>query len=205
MSTSLTAYIVVSFFTVLSPGPAVLYTITNTLNFGVKRAFIGYLGVAVGILVVAAAATLVVLGLATLSPLVLTGMNIAGGCFFLHLAIKNWRSASSIQAGDLDDDRSHSNVFFHGLMISLMNPKALVFFLSVFPLFVAAADAKIQQCVVLSLLFFMNVMFVHSGYCLAFKTIGKKVPSQHVGRYTSRLSALIFLTFSLLIFNQTLS
>lgn len=54
-------YLLLAIGTVLTPGPAVIYTIGNTLTRGSRHAIAGFCGVATGILLVAAMASLVVI------------------------------------------------------------------------------------------------------------------------------------------------
>lgn len=54
-------YLLLALGTVLSPGPAVIYTIGNTLTRGSRHAIAGFVGVAVGILMVATLASLAVI------------------------------------------------------------------------------------------------------------------------------------------------
>ncbi|MFN7668715.1 MAG: hypothetical protein ACK5OT_09370, partial [Burkholderiales bacterium] len=47
-------FLLMAFVTVLSPGPGVVMTLTNSLRYGLRGTFGGILGIAVGAFVVAA-------------------------------------------------------------------------------------------------------------------------------------------------------
>src|SRR5688572_23458725 len=78
--------------TVLSPGPGVVMTLTNSLRYGMKGTFGGILGIAFGALVVAAiSATSLGMLLAT-SSVAFTVLKFIGAAYLVYLGIKLWRA-----------------------------------------------------------------------------------------------------------------
>lgn len=78
--------------TVLTPGPGVVMTLTNTLRYGLRRAAGGILGIAAGTLLVA---TLSATGLGILlatSAVAFTLMKLLGAAYLIYLGLRLWHS-----------------------------------------------------------------------------------------------------------------
>ncbi len=143
--TDLTTYIIGTIFIILLPGPNSLYVLSVAAKRGVRAGYQGAAAVVVGdtVLMVLAAA-----GVGTLLaayPGVFTVIKYAGGAYLAWVgvqlirgAIKNWRYGSVSIADDAGQtDAAHP--FKRALVISLLNPKAMLFFVSFFIQFVDPA------------------------------------------------------------------
>lgn len=124
------AYAVVVFI----PGPGLAYFVGQVLGHGMKAAPAQALGIYVGDMVWY---TLAATGLAALASVyagLFTAMKWLGAAYLLWLAFNMWRQ----EAHELDaqEDRgplSHRSLFIGSLMVTLSNPKAIVFYLAVLP------------------------------------------------------------------------
>ena len=128
--------------TILSPGPGVLLTLTNSIRYGFFGAIGGIVGIAFGTFIVAGlSATSVGVILAT-SAMAFTVMKYIGAAYLIYLGIKLWRSPVT----KLDTSgRTAGNIkvqFLEGLTIQLTNPKAVFFFMSIFPQFVDFSSSQ---------------------------------------------------------------
>jgi leucine efflux protein len=143
--TDLTTYIIGTIFIILLPGPNSLYVLSVAAKRGVRAGYQGAAAVVVGdtVLMVLAAA-----GVGTLLaayPGVFTIIKYAGGAYLawvgiqlIYGAIKNWRYGSASIADEaVQTDAAHP--FKRALVISLLNPKAMLFFVSFFIQFVDPA------------------------------------------------------------------
>jgi leucine efflux protein len=143
--TDLTTYIIGTIFIILLPGPNSLYVLSVAAKRGVRAGYQGATAVVVGdtVLMVLAAA-----GVGTLLaayPGVFTIIKYAGGAYLawvgiqlLRGAIKNWQHGS-VSAMDETAQSDAANPFKRALVISLLNPKAMLFFVSFFIQFVDPA------------------------------------------------------------------
>ncbi len=84
-------YLLLAIGTVLSPGPAVIYTIGNTLTRGTRHAIAGFCGVAVGILLVASLASLAVLWFTRWLAAGQQILTLGGALYLLYLGLNSWR------------------------------------------------------------------------------------------------------------------
>lgn len=143
--TDLTTYIIGTIFIILLPGPNSLYVLSVAAKRGVRAGYQGAAAVVVGdtVLMVLAAA-----GIGTLLaayPGVFTVIKYAGGAYLawvgvqlIYGAIKNWQHGS-VSAADETSQTDAATPFKRALVISLLNPKAMLFFVSFFIQFVDPA------------------------------------------------------------------
>ena len=71
-------YILIASLTIASPGPGVLLTLTNTLNYNLRNAMAGIIGVAVGmgvISIIAASSVGVIITTSQLTLLIVKGLG----------------------------------------------------------------------------------------------------------------------------------
>lgn len=141
--TDIVTYIIGTILIILLPGPNSLYVMSIATRYGVKTGYIGALGVFFGdcILIL-----FTVLGAATLLhnfPWVFIVLKIVGALYLSYLGIrlliagfKTWTiKPSSIQKTESETTESF-HPFRTALTVSLLNPKAILFYLSFFVQFV---------------------------------------------------------------------
>lgn len=197
----LISFVLVSFLTVLSPGPAVLFTINNVFKANSHDVLKGILGVATGILIVGFFATLLIMFTTEVIDGAFKILNLAGAFYFLYLA------ANNLKAFKYKNSLSHQHrkVFSQGLVISLLNPKALAFFLFIFPTYMQENYISAGIATLLTSIFALNVLLVHCFYGLSFNYLTKTIGIDKFANYFNRLSAFTFFIFALFMFNQFLT
>jgi threonine/homoserine/homoserine lactone efflux protein len=124
----------------LSPGPDMLFIISQSASHGQRAGFAATLGIATGIFV---HTCLVSLGLAALlveSELAFKIIQYAGAGYLLYLGAKSILSKTSPIAIKIQQAKGRSysfkKIYMQGLMVNLLNPKVILFFLAFLPLFV---------------------------------------------------------------------
>lgn len=157
-------FLFIAFLTVLSPGPGVVLTLSNAIRFGVKGALGGILGIASGTFIVAgvAASSLGVL-LAT-SSVMFSVVKYLGAAYLIYLGIRLWRSSGIKLDTSAMSPKSHRIKFLEGLTLQLTNPKAVFFFLSIFPQSVDAKQAFVPQFALLVATYSCLVIVIHLCY-----------------------------------------
>ncbi|GHD74435.1 leucine efflux protein LeuE [Vogesella fluminis] len=144
--TDLTTYILGTIFIVLLPGPNSMYVLSVAAQRGVRAGFAGACGVFVGDFVLMTLAATGAAGLLQANPALFAIVKYAGGAYLAWLGIAMLRGAwagwqqrrqgqAAVAAPVLDSNRP----FSRALLISLMNPKAILFFVSFFVQFVDPA------------------------------------------------------------------
>ncbi|WP_323847359.1 LysE family translocator [Microbulbifer magnicolonia] len=129
---------------VLTPGPNMIYLVSRSVCQGRRDGFISLLGVIAGFLVhiLAAAAGLTALLLAV--PLAYELLKWAGAAYLLWLAWQALRpgASSPFDPVPLPPD-TPLRLFAMGFLTNLLNPKAALFYLSIFPQFIEPARGAV--------------------------------------------------------------
>ena len=119
---------------VAAPGPGIAAIIARGLAHGLKGApaFIG--GFVVGDLVWFAIAATGLAALARTAATLFVAIKWAGVAYLLYLAYKLWTAPAARVEVDTEGRRQHGwNAFLASLMLTLANPKAILFFLALLP------------------------------------------------------------------------
>lgn len=140
--TDLTTFVVGTIFIVLLPGPNSLYVMTVASRRGVAAGARGAAGIFVGDLILMTLAATGVASLFQANPLLFVGLKYAGAAYLVFLGINLLRAAVSRWRGTEDDKAVQPAIkpgrpFQVALAISLMNPKAILFYVSFFIQFVS--------------------------------------------------------------------
>lgn len=141
----LTACIVISF----TPGAGAIYTMSNALSQGWRRAVWGVIGLQIALIIhvviVAAGVGLIV----ARSPVLFTTIRYAGAAYLVYLGIrliiaKPAPPAASDDPVEVLRDTRWSMVR-RGIWVNLLNPKAIVFFLAFVPQFIRVDHPLLPQ------------------------------------------------------------
>lgn len=162
-------FVSVALFVTFTPGPAVLMAISNSLSVGPRRAMVGSLGNAVGLLAVSAATTAGLGVLLSTSARAFLVVKLLGACYLIWLGIKQWRQGermASLSEGDAAATAGLTRraLFLRGIMVALTNPKAILFFSALFPQFMNHADTALRDFVVLTVTFSACAVLAHGFY-----------------------------------------
>lgn len=189
-------FLMMATITVLTPGPGVVMTLTNTLRYGLRRTIGGILGIAAGALVVAGlSATGLGILLAT-SATAFTAMKLLGAAYLLYLGIRLWRSPAFQFTARASGNARFARVFAEGLSLQLTNPKAIFFFLSVLPQFIDAHVSFASQFSILVLTYSGLVVVIHCLYGLLAQRAETWLTSERGGKIISKTGAITFMLFS---------
>lgn len=151
-------YCSVALVATLSPGPAILLVITQSLQYGPVRSMLAVAGNLTGLFLLS---TCSVLGLSTLiaySSLAFTLVKMSGAAYLVYLGINLWRKGLSISLDNVQAiQHGHwLRLYTQGLLVAITNPKALVFTMALFPQFIVVSEPLLSQFVVMvvTLMFF---------------------------------------------------
>lgn len=131
------AFVVATMILISLPGPSVLLTVAHSISFGWQRAIATVAGETVG---VAVQLIIAAIGLASLLQAVAGAfewLRWAGAAYLLYLGIKQWRGASAPLAFDAPS-ASGARLFVQGLVVTIPNPKSLIFIAAFLPQFIDA-------------------------------------------------------------------
>lgn len=188
-------YVGVALATVLLPGPAVMLTINNSIQRGSLKSLAGILGIALAILVIAYI-SVSSLGIVLASSVVaFTTVKIIGAIYLIFLGIKPWRTKSENSFQNKIQNRSFLKCFLEGFLVSISNPKAVIFFISIFPQFINLSEDYNSQVILLAATFSAIVIAVHTIYALFSSFAKSKLSSLNGGKTLNKVSGGVFIGF----------
>lgn len=158
----------------ITPGPNMVAVVTASLTRGRRAGLFTGLGLSAGATVWACLAMLGVAALFELFPNAVLALRLAGACYLGWLGLKSLRAALGADAGrPAAPDRTGrpGRAFRTGLLVSLTNPKAALFFGSVLTAFVPA-DASAGQLAGIVALCAALAVACHSITATVFSTDG---------------------------------
>lgn len=141
--TDLTTFVLGTIFIVLLPGPNSLYVMTVASRWGVAAGYRGACGIFLGDLILMILSATGAASLLQATPALFMGLRYAGAAYLVWLGIGLLRAGLRTGRGEADTaapvepPRDASHPFRVALLISLMNPKAILFFVSFFIQFVS--------------------------------------------------------------------
>ncbi len=151
-----------------SPGPDNLMVLGLGMSKGRKQGMVFGLGCALGCLSHTFLAVIGVSAVIAASPTAFTALRIGGGLYLVWLGIGALRSSGGQSAAAAGAPaQSLRGLFMKGLLANAINPKVVLFFLSLLPQFVIAANGNVPgQMLALGVTFTLQaaILFGLLGY-----------------------------------------
>ena len=134
-------FLTASILLTLSPGPDLIFVITQSVSRHWKAGVATALGLCSGLLV---HMTVVAFGAAVFlktNPIAFQTLKVSGGLYLLFLAWQAWRSDEEISLGNVDRSDLRK-LYVKGITMNLLNPKVTLFFLAFLPQFIPTATER---------------------------------------------------------------
>lgn len=154
----------------LAPGPDILYLLTKSLASGAKSGIILAAGLVSGIIF---HTVLVMVGVAAFiqnSPPAMTALKFFGAAYLLFLAYNAFLEGRRGKEIALKKSDAHTNFFAlyrRGVLMNVLNPKVLLFFLAFLPQFVnLSAESASLQIILLGVTFAAQAFVIFSGIAI---------------------------------------
>jgi RhtB (resistance to homoserine/threonine) family protein len=186
----------------LTPGPDVLYIVTNALRAGARAGIVAGLGITAGCFVHVFAAAVGVGALLATSATAFTVLKWIGAAYLLWVGVKLLLAKAPQQVPDLAAlARERPTVplravFLGGFWTNVLNPKVALFFLAFVPQFIAPhAPDKALAFVLLGVLFNVNSIPVNSGWALAAAWMARRNAVQRGMHWLDRAAGAMFIAF----------
>ena len=160
---SLGLFVVAALVLLLTPGPAVLYIVTRSVDHGRKAGMVSALGVQVGTLVHVAAAAAGLSALLATSALAFSVVKYLGAAHLIYLGVRRLLDRSSALAPGQPRALRPWRAFADGVVVNVLNPKTGLFFLAFLPQFVDPSRGAVGVQILALGLFFVALGVVTDG------------------------------------------
>ena len=183
-----------------TPGVDLGFTISRTLQHGVRTGLAGAAGISAGCVVHALAAAFGLAALLAVSTTAFTVLKGLGAAYLVWLAVGMLRSALATPAAHTADVVAeapvpHWRVFRQGLLTNVLNPKVALFFLAFLPQFIDA-DAPHKTLAFLALggwFVLQSALFLIALVLLTARLRHLGRGSATTGRWLNGLGGVLFL------------
>ena len=189
----------------LTPGPDVLYIVTNALRGGRRAGVVAACGITAGCFVHIFAAALGVSALLATSATAFAVLKWLGAAYLVYVGLRMLLArapdttnliaphADSMRAGGM------KGIFFRGFWTNALNPKVALFFLAFLPQFIGpAVEHKALAFLLLGLLFNFNGLWVNVGWALAAAWLASRATALQKGmHWLDRIAGAMFVGFGL--------
>ncbi|MGB3212285.1 MAG: LysE family translocator [Desulforhopalus sp.] len=181
------AFVLATAIMIALPGPSVLLTVAHSISFGWKCGIVTVAGATMGIAVQLIIAAIGLTSLLNVVAQAFEWIRWAGAVYLIYLGIKQWRSANDLLYYE-KSSVSKKNLFFQGLVITIPNPKSLIFIAAFLPQFINTANPIGVQFVIIVPTFLLITFTVTSLWALAAGKGSKFLRSHKALKVVSRTS-----------------
>ncbi|MGD9368858.1 MAG: LysE family translocator [Desulfobacteraceae bacterium] len=193
-------FLSIALVAIISPGPAVLLSVTNSLTHGFTKSVFSSLGNITGIFVVSSAAALGLGAVLQTSILLFTTLKIFGAIYLIYLGIRQWRSKHNLFEKAIETSKSNQGIrksFVQGLLVAISNPKAILFFTALFPQFIDLSKPILVQFIILTTTFMLFSFIILVGYAISAHSAKGWFAKRNRATWLNRISGTIFISFGL--------
>jgi threonine/homoserine/homoserine lactone efflux protein len=190
-SPNFATFIVASLILAITPGPGVVYLLTQTLGHGRKAGLASVGGIALGNLGNASAASAGLAAVLAASSVAFFVVKIAGAAYLIFLGIKTLRTRT-VEAAALVSRSAPGRLFRDGLVVALLNPKTALFFAALLPQFISSSAAALGQSLFLGCVFVAIALSTDTIYVLTASAVAssmrRRSERRPYGRYIAAAS-----------------
>jgi threonine/homoserine/homoserine lactone efflux protein len=150
----------------LIPGPNVALIVANSVAHGARYGLTTVAGTTSAMVVQLAVSALGMTALLGELARIFEALRWIGVAYLVWLGIAAWRAPATDLTKTPAEPRSARAIFTRGFLVSLANPKTLLFYAAFFPQFIDPRAAIAPQVAILSATFLIVALVVDSGWGL---------------------------------------
>lgn len=163
----LPAFMMATLALLLLPGPNVALIVANSVAYGPRFGLLTVAGTSAAMVVQLALTALGLAGVLGAAGHLFEWVRWTGVAYLLYAGVQQWRAPVADLSGVRAQPRSASGILARALLVSLTNPKTLLFYSAFLPQFVSPDRPVAPQMMVLSAAFLALAVLVDSGWALA--------------------------------------
>ncbi len=194
--TTFAYFLMASILLTLAPGPDILYLLTKSLSDGAKSGVILAAGLVSGIIF---HTFLVMIGVAAFiqgSPVAFIVLKIFGAAYLIFLAFQSFKAARAgkkISMQKSDVKISFVKLYRRGVLMNVLNPKVLLFFLAFLPQFVNfSASSPSLQIILLGITFASQAFLIFAAIAICAGKVRKLIlRKKNLGQVFNYIETLV--------------
>lgn len=192
MSTSLLAFALTCFVIEITPGPNMAYLAALSLSQGVRAGIAAVAGIALGLSVYGAAASLGLSAVIDNSAFLYETLRWGGVAYLLWLAWDAWAAERDVAPEAVEGGIGPWTAFRRGLITNLLNPKAAVFYVAVLPDFIQIGKGSVAaQTLMLSAIYVGIATAIHLIIVLLASQLQSVIATPGLRRTVRRVLAVL--------------
>ena len=194
-------YFFVSFFYIISPGPAIFLAISNGLTKDMKTVAISSFANILGLFLLSLVSITGLGTLLTSSATLFMIIKVIGAFYLLYLGIKQFKSIGDIKFTENNthqhNKRSSRKFFLESFLLAVTNPKPIIFFIALFPQFLNTTIAIMPQFFILTGTFMFISFFSLLTYGFISKNAKKYLNNKKKMQWFHKLTGGLFIIMGL--------
>jgi threonine/homoserine/homoserine lactone efflux protein len=183
-----------------TPGPNMLHVMSRSQRFGFRRSMASMAGCLAAILLALVASVAGLAALLIASPMIFEILRYLGVAYLIYLGVTAWRGAGSpldIAVDGQPPSRSGWQLFRTGFLVSISNPKMLLFAAAFFPQFIDRAQPQVPQFAILVVTFCVLELLWYAIYAAGGRTFAGYLSRPAWQRAFDRATGAVFIGFGL--------
>lgn len=179
------------------PGPGTFCVLTCTAQRGLRGGFASLAGLMLGDAALMFLAAIGVAALLQANPVLFTGLQYVGAAYLAYLGIRLLVARG--EQGATVVPFSHAADFRRGFLVTIINPKAIVFYMAFFPLFI---DPATQQgsvtFVAMGTVISLCTLFYGSLLVVAGNAAARRLArNRRIATFTSKAAGVFLIGFGI--------
>ncbi len=186
-----------------TPGPNMLHILSRSVDFGVRRSLAAMAGCLSALVLVLAGSAAGLTTMLLAVPGAFELLRYVGVAYLLYLGIKSWRDGSvAVDGGEapaphVAADLSSMQLFRGGFLISVSNPKLILFAAAFLPQFVDPGAPQAAQFAILVATFAVVESIWYAIYASGGRSLARHLERPALRRTFNRITGGIFVAFGI--------
>ncbi|UTO19392.1 LysE family transporter [Acinetobacter sp. Z1] len=184
----------------VSPGAGAIASMSSGLNYGFRHGYWNALGLQIALLIQILIVAAGVGVLFATTPLAFQIVKWFGVAYLMYLAYQQWTAPiKTIQIEHEQKNKSALTLVFHGFVVNMSNPKAIVFLLAVLPQFLDLSRPQAPQYSIMAITMVTIDLIVMAAYTGLASKVLRLLRSPRQQKYLNRGFAVMFSCAALLL------
>jgi threonine/homoserine/homoserine lactone efflux protein len=191
-------YSLVSFFYIISPGPAIFLAISNGMTTNMKIVALSSLGNIFGLFLLSAIAISGLGALLVTSSTLFMITKLLGASYLIYLGVRQFRKGKEqlllSEKNTNQVNRRYLSYFKEGFFLASTNPKPILFFTALFPQFLDIETSIIPQFFIMTAIFMFFSFVSLFSYGFISKTAKHFLTNQNNIAWFHRVTGGLFVS-----------